>query len=113
MVTGQARELPVAVDVAVYRIIQEALTNVVRHSGADAARVGLGYQPDALDIDVVDPGGPLPVQTSSSEWAAVGVSGRGIAGMTERAAGLDGWLHAGSEPDGGFGVHARLPLAGL
>ncbi|MBA2772463.1 MAG: two-component sensor histidine kinase [Nocardioidaceae bacterium] len=98
-----AGELPVtvtaAVEVAAYRIVVEALTNVARHSGSDTAAVSLRADDGALVIDVVDVG------TTSDAWTA----GVGIASMRERAAELGGTLTAASSTDGGR-VHAVLPL---
>jgi signal transduction histidine kinase len=102
---GPARDLPAGVDAAAYRIVQEALTNAVRHSGGASARVLLRYRPDGVDIEVNDdgigPGGGAP-------RAAPG-TGRGLAGMTERARALGGTVDAGPRPAGGFRVLARLP----
>ncbi len=104
---GQAAALPADVDLTAYRIIQEALTNSARHSGGSAATVHLGYGDGALLVEVDDDGalglpGPAP---------AANGSGRGIAGMTERAAALGGTLEAGPRPAGGFGVRAWLPVS--
>jgi signal transduction histidine kinase len=99
---GRARDLPASVDVAAYRIVQEALTNVVRHSGTDRAEVRLEYGDDDLVVQVDDDGRadgpPLP--------------GTGITGMAERAAALGGRFHAGPRPAGGFRVRAWLPVGG-
>jgi signal transduction histidine kinase len=91
-------ELPAAVELAAYRIVQEALTNVSRHSGADSAHVTLRYG-DELTVEVVDDGvGGVPI------------AGNGITGMRERATSLGGALEAGPAPGGGFRVAARLPV---
>jgi signal transduction histidine kinase len=97
---GRRVPLPADVDLAAYRIIQEALTNSARHSGGANARVRLGYGDHALLVEVDDDG------TARLR----GGSGHGIAGMTERAATLGGTLEAGPRPEGGFRVRARLPL---
>ena len=95
-------ELPVRVDLFAYRIVQEALTNVLKHGGVDATvQVRLEEAGGVLDIDVTDTGtvaGTLPG------------SGQGIVGMRERANLLGGTFEAGPQPDGGFRVHARLPI---
>jgi signal transduction histidine kinase len=97
-----AGELPAAVDLAAYRIVQEALTNVLRHAGATAAEVSIVHRPDALELEVTDAGiGGHPSR-----------EGSGIAGMRERAAALGGELTAGPRAGGGFRVRAVLPLAG-
>jgi signal transduction histidine kinase len=96
---GDPRPVPAGVDAAAYRIVQEALTNTVRHSGGHAATVRLCYGPDALTIEVDDDG----------QAAAPPRPGNGVAGMTERARALGGTLNAGPRPGGGFRVLARLP----
>jgi signal transduction histidine kinase len=97
---GTSRPVPAGVDAAAYRIIQEALTNAVRHSGGSTATVHVRYDAGALTIEVDDDGraaahSPRP--------------GNGVAGMTERARALGGTLDAGPRPGGGFRVLARLP----
>jgi signal transduction histidine kinase len=103
-VTGETVPLPAAVDLAAYRIVQESLTNAIRHAGPATAAVSLGYAHDELRIEVTDTGrGP----------GAPGVSangGHGLAGMRERAATVGGTLETGPGPAGGFRVAARLPL---
>jgi signal transduction histidine kinase len=95
---GAARELPAGVDAAAYRIVQEALTNTVRHSGGRTANVLLRYRDEGLVIEVDDDGSGGVVN-----------SGNGLSGMAERARALGGTLEAGPRPDGGFRVLARLP----
>jgi signal transduction histidine kinase len=102
-VTGDAQRLPPAVDLTAYRIIQEALTNALRYAGPATARVQIAYADHQVRIDVVDDG-----QGSAS--AAVG-GGLGIRGMQERAAAVGGQLEAGPLAEGGFRVHASLPVA--
>ncbi len=96
--------LPPPVTLAAYRIVQESLTNVVRHAGRVAATVGLRQDGGYLYVDVVNDGGPAPAAFSDG-------TGAGLAGMRERAAALGGTLDAGPRPGGGFAVHARLPVA--
>ena len=96
--------LPPPVALAAYRIVQESLTNVVRHAGRVAATVGLRQDGGYLDVDVVNDGGVAPEAFSDG-------TGAGLAGMRERAAALGGTLDAGPRPGGGFAVHARLPVA--
>jgi len=98
--------LPRGVDAAAYRIVQEALTNVVRHADASSVSVRIGPDDGDLVIEVEDDGAERP---GPSRGGASG-GGRGIRGMTERAAALGGLLTAGREPSGGFAVRARLPL---
>ena len=98
--------LPRGVDAAGYRIVQEALTNVVRHADATSVSVRIGPDDGDLVIEVEDDGAERP---GPSRGGASG-GGRGIRGMTERAGALGGLLTAGREPGGGFAVRARLPL---
>jgi signal transduction histidine kinase len=102
-VTG-ARDLPPGVDLAAYRVVQEALTNVIKHAGTSRAAVVLEYRPDDLLITVTDdgrlatgPGGP---------------GGRGLIGLRERIGLYGGELDAGPRPGGGWRVRARIPVEG-
>jgi signal transduction histidine kinase len=105
---GDVRVLPTQVELAAYRIVQEALTNVRRHSGAAAADVVVDYHPDALEIRVTDSGrGPVPAKPGS---AVEHQPGHGLRGMRERAHALGGTLRVGPGAAGGFVVAARLPL---
>ncbi|MEV8015829.1 sensor histidine kinase [Streptomyces sp. NPDC086554] len=98
---GSAVKLPPGADLAAFRIVQEALTNVVRHSGSRHARVLVRYEKAALTLRVDDDG--------PATGADAGGSGNGLAGMRERAAALGGTIEAGPRPDGGFRVTAVLP----
>jgi signal transduction histidine kinase len=101
-VQGERRPLPTSVDLAAFRIVQESLTNAVRHGGASEVTIRLDYGPEALTVQVDDDGsGP------SHDVASDG--GSGIPGMRERAVALGGELVAGAGPGGGFRVRARLP----
>jgi signal transduction histidine kinase len=104
VVQGSPRELPPGVDLSVYRIVQEALTNVIRHAGANRATVTLAYAPEALQVTVLDDGaGPPPVVNGSG--------GHGLVGMRERVALFGGRLETGPSATGaGFRVHASLPV---
>jgi len=99
---GERHELPPGVDLAAFRILQEALTNVRKHAGAVTAAVRIGYRRDGIDLEVRNAPG-----TSLGEPG----SGHGLAGMHERARVYGGRIHAGVEPDGSFAVRARLPIA--
>jgi len=99
-VTGEPVELPAAVDHAVYRIVQEALTNTRKHAVGARASVRLTYQPDAVEVEVLDDG----VAKDG------GAPGFGLGGMAERVALCGGRLTTGPRPEGGFRVHARIPL---
>jgi signal transduction histidine kinase len=100
---GGAPEVPAGVDLSAYRIVQEALTNTLRHARATRAEVVVRYGPEAVEVDVRDDG------RGSGATEADG-AGRGLVGMRERAALLGGTLEAGPLPGGGYRVHARLPL---
>lgn len=108
-ISGERRPLPATVDLAAYRIVQESLTNVVRHAAGASAKVAIRYADDEMTISVEDDGrgaaGSSP--TSNGQGSA---SGHGIRGMSERAHALGGELQAGRRDGGGFRVHARLPV---
>jgi signal transduction histidine kinase len=110
-VTGHARPLPAAADLAAYRIVQESLTNVVRHAGPATAVVRLDYQAAGVSVEVVDDGAPRPGRRAAAGTGSGPGSGAGsgVAGMTERAAALGGRLTAGPRPGGGWAVTAWLP----
>ncbi|MGA5823902.1 sensor histidine kinase [Kitasatospora sp. NPDC094028] len=98
---GEKRQVPAEIDLSAYRIIQESLTNVLRHAGATTCRINVDYVEDGLAIEVVDDG---------RGGASTGVgSGYGIVGMRERVGLLHGQFSAGPRPEGGFRVTARLP----
>jgi signal transduction histidine kinase len=100
-VTGQRHTLPATVDLAAYRIVQESLTNILRHAGPAKASVRLGYSAEQLEIEISDNGRGAPRHERG---------GHGIAGMHERAAAFGGDLDAGPQAEGGFRVCARIPL---
>jgi signal transduction histidine kinase len=93
--------MPASVDLAVYRIVQEALTNVARHADPAAAVVRLFYGEDEITVEVDDDG---------RHAGGNGVGGNGIPGMRERVVALGGEFSAGPRPDAGFRVRAQLPL---
>jgi signal transduction histidine kinase len=101
--TGEERPLPLDVQATAFRIVQEALTNAVRHAGASRITVRVGYGPDALALTVTDDGrGP-----------AGGPSGHGLTGIRERAAAHGGTARTGPGPGGrGFEVAVSIPLVG-
>ncbi len=104
-VTGDQRPLSAEADHSAYRILQESLTNVLRHAGPGAAaHVCLRYQPDGLTLTVTDDGAANGVP------AVLPAGGHGIDGMRERAASVGGDLTAGPLPGGGFQVRAMLPV---
>jgi signal transduction histidine kinase len=103
-IQGDRRALPPTADLAAYRIVQEALTNIARHAGAKAATVRLEYGAADVVVQVDDDG------RGSGSGASDHPGGNGITGMRERAAVLGGTLQAGPRPGGGFRVRAWLPL---
>jgi signal transduction histidine kinase len=103
-IDGEPQAVPGAVDLAAYRILQEALTNVVRHAGASTAVLTIGYG-DVLVVQVEDDGRGV----GSGSQAADGV---GIMGMRERATAIGGTLDVSEAPAGGFRVRAVLPVNG-
>jgi signal transduction histidine kinase len=104
VVDGEPRAVPTVIDVAAARIVQESLTNVVRHSAAKAASVTVTYRPDELAVEVDDEGPSHNTGTASG--------GSGISGMRDRAMALGGRLAVQRGPQSGFGVRATFPLGG-
>lgn len=100
-VTGQVRPLPVGLDLAAYRIVQEAVTNVLRHAAASRVDCTVDYRPAAVDLRVIDDG---------TGHAGAGPDGHGHIGMRERAALYGGTVDIGPRPGGGYAVHAVLPI---
>ncbi len=101
-VAGERRPLPPSLELTAYRIVQEALTNTLKHAGRTEASVSLGYSARALTIEVLDGGRGLTVGDTEG--------GRGLLGMRERVAAFRGELVAGPRAEGGFAVRALLPL---
>jgi len=101
-VTGEERPLTATLDRAVYRIVQESLTNAARHAGAAKVSVRLAYGADDLTVRVEDDG--------TADPACPPTPGVGLTGMRERVTALGGTLDAAPRPEGGFAVLARLPL---
>jgi signal transduction histidine kinase len=104
-IDGAVRPLPAAADLTVYRIVQEALTNAVRHAGPTRARVRISHQPGEVRVEVTDDGPSRPGPRVTERAG----SGHGLIGMRERVALFGGELEAGPH-DGGFRVRARLPI---
>jgi signal transduction histidine kinase len=103
---GERQPIPAEIDTCAFRIIQEAVTNVVRHAGTSCCSVCIDCRADELSVEITDDGCAGPGGTG----AATG-TGFGIAGMRERAHLVQGQFTAGPRPEGGFRVAARLPLA--
>ena len=102
-VTGRRRHLTGVVDLSAYRILQEALTNTLRHAPRSKVRVAVDYKDDSVTLDVTNGRGD-----ASSPRTPGG--GLGLVGMRERVTAIGGRLDAGPQPDGGFRVHAELPV---
>ena len=110
---GRSTPLPADVDLAAYRIVQEALTNSARHSTGTTATVRVVHGDDALIVEVDDDGIARSAGRAADRASGQGTGlGNGIAGMTERAKVLGGTLQAGPRPEGGFRVRAWLPVEG-
>ncbi len=103
-VAGEPHKLPTSLDLSAYRIVQEALTNALKHAGPARARVAISYLAGKLVLDIVDDG-----QGSGDDGHDAG-GGRGLIGMRERVSLFGGELDVGPAAEGGFRVHASLPL---
>jgi signal transduction histidine kinase len=101
-IEGEPVHLPAGIDLSAYRIVQEALTNVVKHAGDAAAEVVIRYGARALELDVVDNGRGASMSLNGS--------GHGLIGMRERVTLYGGALETGTQEGGGYAVHARLPF---
>jgi signal transduction histidine kinase len=106
-VEGRPAPLPAGLDLSAYRIVQEALTNVVKHAGPATAQVTIRYRDQEVAVEVTDDG------RGGGAVAGAGLrgTGHGLIGMAERVAAFGGDLEVGPRPGGGFRVAARLPLA--
>jgi signal transduction histidine kinase len=105
-VEGEPRPLEQSVDLSAFRIVQEALTNVVKHADRARTTVMLGYRPDALELTITDSGNGAPAPAGPAS------AGHGLIGMRERAALFGGTLNAGPREGHGFEVRASLPYGG-
>ena len=102
---GEPHELSPGLELVVFRVVQEALTNAIKHAGPARARVRVAFTPDALELEIVDTGrGPAPAD------APLPGAGQGLVGMRERLSLYGGELHTGRRRGGGFQVRARVPL---
>jgi len=106
-VEGERGPVPPGVDLSAYRIIQEALTNVIKHAGRATAHVNVGYRPGSVTLEITDDGaGAAPAAGQAAGFS----TGHGIIGMRERVAVFGGEFAAGPRPEGGFRVFACLPI---
>jgi signal transduction histidine kinase len=106
-VEGDIAELPREIDLVAYRVVQEALTNAVKHAGPARAAVLVSYRPDAVALTITDTGTGPAAARPAGLWAT---SGQGIPGMRERVSRCGGTLHAGVLPGGGFEIRAEIPV---
>jgi signal transduction histidine kinase len=109
---GDRPDIPAVIDQSAFRIVQEALTNVVKHSGADSCRVTVGCHGGDLCVEVTDLGGPGRLAVPANGTGRPGGTGHGLVGMRERVSLCGGEFTAGPLPGQGFRVAARFPLAG-
>jgi signal transduction histidine kinase len=107
-VSGQAFPMPPSAQLALYRIIQEALTNTLKHADATSAHVRLHYRDGEVDLEVTDDGRPGSTADPVSPVTGAVAAGHGLAGMRERAAVFGGEVSAGPRPEGGWRVHTLL-----
>jgi signal transduction histidine kinase len=103
-ISGARPEVPTGADLAAYRIVQEALTNVVKHAGKAVAHVRISYMPDRVEVEVTDDG------RGAAAHLVVDSGGRGLVGMRERALLYGGTVEAGPVTAGGYRVHAAFPI---
>lgn len=101
-VKGETQQLPAGVDLAAYRIVQEGLTNVLKHARPPRATVRIRYEPDAVSVEILDEGAPTSARGDDA--------GRGLAGLRERVQLYGGAIRTGPRPDTGFAVTARIPV---
>jgi signal transduction histidine kinase len=101
-IEGERRELPLGIELSAYRIVQEALTNALKHAGNAQARVRISYGADSLELEIVDDGAGPAAEASGA--------GHGLVGMRERVALYGGRLDARRRESGGFAVRALLPI---
>jgi signal transduction histidine kinase len=111
--TGEHRDIPAAIDQSAFRIVQESLTNVVKHSGASSCWVSVGYEDTGLSVEITDPGGAAAGRDRSLAAREPNCTGHGVLGMQERVSLCGGEFSAGPLPERGFRVAARFPLPAL
>jgi signal transduction histidine kinase len=110
--SGTDRQLSPALELSVYRVVQEALTNVVKHAPGARATVDLAVSDDRVRIEVADDGGTVGCSPGEGEWPGSPGPGHGIVGMRERIGAFGGWLVAEPRADRGFRVLAEVPIEG-
>jgi signal transduction histidine kinase len=102
-VEGERRPLPAGIELSAYRIVQEALTNTLKHAGRASAEVHVRYREQGVEVEVLDDGRGAAAPAGNGRGG-----GKGLLGMRERVGVHGGHLEAGARPDGGFRVHAIL-----
>jgi signal transduction histidine kinase len=101
-IEGERRELPAGIELSAYRIVQEALTNALKHAGDARAHVHIRYGAESLELEILDDGAVAPTSAAAK--------GHGLVGMRERVALYGGRFDAGRQPSGGFAVRVLLPI---
>jgi len=109
-ITGTARDLPPGLGLAVFRVVQEALTNVIKHAGKPPTEVRLSYESAAVVVAVADSGRPIPSAPPAPDASVPRSTGMGLLGLRERVALYGGELTAGPRPGGGWLVQATIPV---
>jgi signal transduction histidine kinase len=109
-ITGTPRDLPPGLGLAVYRVVQEALTNVIKHAGKPQTEIRLTYESAALVLEVADRGRPIPAAGPAPDVGVPRGAGIGLLGLRERVALYGGEFAAGPGPGGGWLVQARIPV---
>jgi len=109
-ITGTPRDLPPGLGLAVYRVVQEALTNVIKHAGKPQTEVRLNYECAALVVEVADNGRPIPAAAPAPDAGVPRGARMGLLGLRERMALYGGELAAGPQPGGGWLVKATIPV---
>jgi signal transduction histidine kinase len=104
-VVGRRTKLPEALDLVAFRVVQEALTNSIKHAGPAQASVTVAFGQEAIELEICDDGRGAPPERRVDDGG-----GHGLVGMRERIALFDGVLSTGGRPGGGFRVYARLPV---
>lgn len=111
-IRGRSTPLPPGLDLTAYRIIQEAVTNVLKHAQATTVRVVIAYERNQLELEVSDDGSAVGSSVVQGQ-STLGGGGHGLIGMRERATVFGGTISAGRTPGSGWTVHARLPIAAV
>jgi signal transduction histidine kinase len=109
-ITGTDQQLSLAVELSIYRVVQEALTNVVKHAPGASATVEVAASSAGVRIEIADNGGPSAASARANGASHQPSAGHGLVGLRERVGAFGGWLVAGPRPGGGFRVLAHIPI---